>query len=380
MKVLFIAYYFEPFSGVGAKRVSYWAKNLKRIDNDIIKCDVITATPQSSEYDNIDNVFFVENTNQGLLSKLIKYDKGASWLYDLQKFVKTNIKQNGYDFVILTGGPFWHFFLINDLQKLGIKTILDFRDPFANNPRGIRKKTLAKIIKHFILKKVENYFLSNSNVAISVNQYCLELFENYKKYEYKLKIIDNGYDEQLFINILKQENNVRLSNNTINFAYAGKLYRDRNPQVFFQCLEKYSFFNFFYIGEKSEYIKKDNQKIYSLGLMTYEKTIEKLSAMDVCMIFTSGHSFESTTKIFDYMALKKFIFIITDGEVRTGQIHHITKDYPRIYWSKNSSKDIEEALIQIQNDLVESKEIEFDSSSYSREYGLKKLIQLIRSS
>jgi len=94
MKVLFIAYYFEPFSGVGAKRISYWAKHLKRVDNTIQKCDVITATPQNEKFDTIDNVFYVENTNQGLLRKFIKFDKGASWLYDLRKFVKNNIKQS----------------------------------------------------------------------------------------------------------------------------------------------------------------------------------------------------------------------------------------------------------------------------------------------
>ena len=49
MKVLFIAYYFEPFPGVGAKRISYWAKYLKKIDNNISKCDVITAIPQTEK-------------------------------------------------------------------------------------------------------------------------------------------------------------------------------------------------------------------------------------------------------------------------------------------------------------------------------------------
>ncbi|MDO9181461.1 MAG: glycosyltransferase, partial [Bacteriovorax sp.] len=198
MKILFVAYYFEPYEGVGAKRISYWAKNLKRIDNSITKCDVITAIKQKNKFSTIDNVFYVENTNQGLLGKLIKFDIGASWYYNLKHFVKKNIKQNDYDFVVLTGDPFLHFFIIDDFKKLGIKTILDFRDPFANNPRGIKKDTLVKKIKHFILKKIEEYFLVKSDFIIAVNQYCVELFENYKKYKYKIKVIDNGYDEQLF--------------------------------------------------------------------------------------------------------------------------------------------------------------------------------------
>ena len=79
MKILFIAYYFEPFSGVGAKRISYWAKNLKRVDSNISKCDVITAIPQTEDFDTIDNVFYVENTNQGLLRRCFLAVKQNDW-------------------------------------------------------------------------------------------------------------------------------------------------------------------------------------------------------------------------------------------------------------------------------------------------------------
>lgn len=376
MKILFIAYYFEPFSGVGAKRISYWAKHLKRVDNTISKCDVITAIPQTEKFYTIDSVFYVENTNQGLLRQFIKFDKGASWLYDLKKFVKNNIKQNDYDFVVLTGDPFLHFFIINDFKKLGIKTIIDFRDPFVNNPRGIMKDTLVKKAKHFILRNIENYFLSKSDYIITVNQYCVELFENYKKYLHKIKVIDNGYDEQIFKNIEKKEYIKNLANNVIKFTYAGKLYADRNPQIFFKCLEKFNDIEFYHIGEQSEYIKENSKQIFSLGFMTYEQTLEIMASFDVCMIFTSGYSFESTTKIFDYLALNKIILIITDGEIKTGQINNITKDYPYVYWAKNSIDEIEEVLVKIKNEYFNMNEIKFDSYPYSREYGLRQLIRL----
>lgn len=376
MKVLFIAYYFEPFSGVGAKRISYWANHLKRVDSTIAKCDVITAIPQNEKFGTIDNVFYVENTNQGLLRKFIRFDKGASWLYDLRKFVKNNVHQNDYDFVVLTGDPFLHFFIINDFKKLKIKTIIDFRDPFANNPRGIVKDTLVKKVKHFILRTIENYFLSRADYIIAVNQYCVKLFENYKKYVYKIKVIDNGYDEQLFQNIEKKEYVKNSEDNIIKFTYAGKLYADRNPQIFFKCLKNFDDIEFYHIGEQSEYIKEDLKQIYSLGFMPYEQTLETMKRFDVCMLFTSGHSFESTTKIFDYIALNKIILVVTDGEIKTGQIHNITKDYPYVYWAKNNLHEIEEVLIKIKNKCLDMSEIKFDTYSYSREYGLKQLTRL----
>lgn len=378
MRILFIAYYFEPFSGVGAKRISYWAKNLKRVDSNISKCDVITAIPQNDKFDTIDNLFYVENTNQGLLRKFIKFDRGASWLYDLRKFVKNNIRQNEYDFVVLTGDPFLHFSIITDFKKLGIKTIIDFRDPFANNPRGILKNTLVKKTKHFILKKIENYFLSNADCILTVNQYCVELFENYKKYLHKIKVIDNGYDEQLFQNIEKKEYIKNSDDSVIKFTYAGKLYADRNPQIFFKCLEKFDNIEFYHIGEQSEYIQDQSNQIRSLGFMSYEQALETIKGFNVCMLFTSGYSFESTTKIFDYIALNKIILIITDGEIKTGQIHSITKDYPYIYWAKNNLNEIEKVLIKIKTEYLNICQIKFDSYTYSREYGLKKLINFLK--
>lgn len=376
MKILFIAYYFEPFSGVGAKRISYWAKHLKRVDSTISTCDVITAIPQNEKFDTIDNVFYVENTNKGVLRKFIKFDKGASWMHDLRKFVKNNIKQNEYNFVVLTGDPFLHFFIVNDFKKLKIKTIIDFRDPFANNPRGIVKDTLVKKVKHSILRTIENYFLSRADYIIAVNQYCVKLFENYKKYLYKIKVIDNGYDEQLFQNIEKNKYIENSDDNVIKFTYAGKLYADRNPQIFFKCLQNFDDIEFYHIGEQSEYIKEDSVQIHSLGFMSYELTLETMKRFDVCMLFTSGYSFESTTKIFDYIALNKIILVITDGEIKTGQIHNITKDYQYIYWAKNSMNEIEEVLIKIQNDYLKMSKINFNSYPYSREYGLKQLIRI----
>lgn len=375
MKILFIAYYFEPFSGVGAKRISYWAKHLKRVDNSITKCDVITAIPQTEKFDNIDNLFYVEDTNQGLLQKIIKFDKGASWLYNLKKFVKDSIKKNDYDYVVLTGDPFLHFFILNNFKKLGIKTIIDFRDPFANNPRGVKKDTLVKKLKHFVLRKIENYFLLRADLIITVNQYCVRLFENYKKYLNKIKVIDNGYDEQLFkkIKIQKDSDN---REKIIKYTYAGKLYKDRNPEIFFQCLEKFNNIEFYHIGEQSEYIKEDSKQIYSLGFLSYEKTLMTIKSMDICTIFTSGYFFESTTKIFDYIALNKTILIITDGKIKTGQIFNITKDYPKIYWVKNNQKDIKDILEIIKKDSNCNNK--FNSYIYSREYGLKKLIDILK--
>lgn len=377
MKILFIAYYFEPFDGVGAKRISYWAKNIKRISKKVEICDVITATEQNKQknlFKGIDNIYFVKDNKKSLFKYIFKVDPGITWLKDLKYFLFENIKENHYDYVVITGNPFLQFFIINKLKKLGSKVILDFRDPFSTNPRGAKKDTIFKRIKHNILKKIESYFVKNAYKVITVNEYCAELIEGYKKYKNKFTIIDNGYEEEYFKGLVKKD---KLKNfeliNKLNFAYAGKLYEDRNPSNFLKVIKSDSSLRFFHIGDKSEYMHKSFSNSISLGKKTYSETINILNSIDVCLIFTSGFKFESTTKIFDYMALNKIIFIITEQEVKTGQLHCITKEYPHIFWSKNIEENIIAEIEKIKKYNISTK---FEPYNFSREYGLKKLLMI----
>ena len=98
--------------------------------------------------------------------------------------------------------------------------------------------------------------------------------------------------------------------------------------------------------------------------------------MEIAIIFTSGYTFESTTKIFDYIALDRIILIVTDGEIKTGAIHDISKKYPQIYWTKNNTIDIEITLQNIKNNI---RSIQYENKYlYSRGYGLSKLVNIMK--
>jgi len=376
LKVLFIAYYFEPYEGVGAKRISYWAKNIKRIDSNIKVCDVITSTEQNYRFkhDFIDNVYYIKNTTKSFFGKLFKFDPGASWFKNLKKFTKENIDKNGYDYVVITGNPFLHFFIINEYRKLGIRTILDFRDPFATNPRGIRLDTTIKKLKNYILKRIEKYFIKNADYIITVNQYCVKLLQGHEKFKNKIYIIDNGYDEQLLKSVDTKKTEKQFP---LRICYAGKLYKDRNPLTFLDIINNKDNFIFHHIGEESEYlIGLNSKRVIKHGIKSYIETLNLIGQMEIAIIFTSGYTFESTTKIFDYMALDRTILIVTDGEIKTGAIHDITKNYPQVYWAKNNTIDIEITLQNIKNNI---RSIKYDDKYlYSREYGLSKLINIMK--
>lgn len=376
MKVLFIAYYFDPFPGVGAKRISYWARNIhKHFENDSdFKSSVVTATRQTEIYDGCE-VYFVQDNSKSFLSRIFKTDRGASWLYDLKVFLQDHLASNSYDVAVLTGNPFLHFFIIPYLKKKGIKVITDFRDPYAVNPRAVITSFSIKIKKYFI-KAIEKFFIRTSDKVITVNSHCATLLTGFKQFKDKIEIIDNGYDERVF-NTLERHEQQR-KDNRVKFVYAGSLYDDRNPSVFLNNLMSFDSFSFHHVGSKSKFLENLNSvNIVEHGSRSYLDTLKIIADCDVCMIFTSGFPFESTTKIFDYIALEKIIWIVTEKEKETGALHEITKQYPNVIWSKNTLHDINLTLNEI-NKGVSVQEYK-DKIKYSRARGLSKLVKLIQS-
>lgn len=372
MNVLFIAYYFEPFSGVGAKRITYWAKNLKRLDPRVDKCDVITTIEQTkNDISGVTNIHVVPESSNSFLGKLIKFDTGARWLKSLDCFFEERVDYKQYDYAVLTGNPFFHFFVIRKLKRLGIKTIIDFRDPLANNPRSVKANTLKRKIKSVALKLVERHFIQHADMTITVNDYCAALLSGFDKFKQKIHIIDNGFDESYFSKLPENKQ----QSEPINLVYAGSLYADRSALSLIEAISNNEDYIFNHIGNVNPDIEQI-ENVISHGLKSYPETIKLMNEFQVTLIFTSGYSFESTTKIFDYIALNKVILILTEGQIKTGALHDITKDYPNVYWAINTAEAIDSVLAEIKSTPFNHSS--FEHMKYSREEGLKQLIRLMK--
>ena len=181
-------------------------------------------------------------------------------------------------------------------------------------------------------------------------------------------MIDNGFDERVLENI-KQKKQEEVSHFSI--AATGRVDDDFEMKYFFDAVKSLPDTEFNYIG-KHRFDGYDNQYKHC-GFLPYEQALEFISGADLCVLFTGGMAFESSTKIFDYLALNKKILIITQGKIRTGSLHEITKDYPNIFWAENNTESIYSA---IQN-AKKHKHIEQDTSRFSRAEGLNKLIKIL---
>ncbi len=361
MKILFISYYFEPFPGVGAKRVSYWVNNCQKFG---ITPTVLTATEQVEKKAHVHYIPFEKTTS--LLNYFIK-DPGLSWKKGLLNYFKDQ-KEFDYDFVLISGGPFMHFDLANYLKKrFNVKVVLDFRDPFSNNP-SFKDSSLKRTIKSYFERK----FIKNAAAVIAVNKYCAELIV---KSDTNIQIIDNGFNEQEFnSNYSSPENKLPI------IAHAGTFIAGlRNPETFLKVVDEvfYDKIEFHQYGKDSPYFEpyKSAEFFKNHGLIDYSDLIKNLESADICLLITEGRSFESTTKVFDCIGLNKKILIITSGEKKTGNLHHLTKSYPNVLWANNNAADVEKAI----EDLLIMDTEPFDAYEYSRARSLDKLVDLLKS-
>ncbi len=353
--ILFISFLFEPNHTVGAKRITYWAKNLSRI-NPEYSCDVISTVPNPNPV-GIEDYMHIPNPKQ---PKGPIKDEGITWKKEIKQSILE--KNKNYDVVVMSGSPFMYFSLTSFFQKRGSKVILDYRDPFANNPRFDNSVIKIKAKEYY-----ESKFNKQADKILTVNQYCLELLSGYSQSNKKFEIIKNGYED-----LPVEGNSNILSKSEVNFIYTGTFFADRNPNNLLDVIGQFGNHKFHHVGRETDIF--NHSGINSYGLMPYSSMLSAIDESDICVSFSSGKPFESTTKIYDYIYRKKPIWIISNQEIKNGGIWDELKDYPKVVWSINDRKSIEKDL-PIVLELI-NQNADIDVSPYSRKSGLLKLINL----
>ncbi|MCX7991889.1 MAG: hypothetical protein N2999_07650, partial [Proteobacteria bacterium] len=103
------------------------------------------------------------------------------------------------------------------------------------------------------------------------------------------------------------------------------------------------------------------------------KIIKRASLALLIVSFTT----EGSTKIFDYIALEKKIFVVSDFE--NARAVNIVKEYGNMIFTKNNVKEIKNALNEAffnrANITINTKVLEF----YNREFQTKQLEYILNS-
>lgn len=345
-KLLIVAYFFPPFREVGAFRIRKLVKYFSRFGWDIT---VVTVDEKYYEQNSIDYGMLndipdnVEIIKTKRIKEFTKFkEQGAYWIGNLFKTQYKLLRNNKYDYVFYTGGPFIHFIIAPLMKKMfNAKYVLDFRDPWLLTPYNHSKfrKIIASILEPICIKHSE-YIINVTNDATNMYKAYYKKVPNYK-----FLTVENGFDSEDFFQI--SDSKERFPNSIV---YAGKFGGFRNINNFLEALKFYNENNnkkitFIHIGMKEEAIIKflenntEMEKyIICLGYKTYNEAMKIINGCEYGLIISGGHPYEPTTKVYDYIALKKPILCIND--IKIGYLYELINKYNNGYLSKNKTEDI----------------------------------------
>ena len=351
--ILIVAYFFPPYSQVGAFRVTKLVKYFKKFG-----WNITVITVDDIYYDKTDKNDFmlneIRNDVKIIKTKKIKMnlpikEQGAYWIKDLYIELKKELKKKRYDYVFYTAGPFLHLAIATIIKKISkVPYIIDYRDPWLLGPY-IKSKKFKKIAA-----LLEPRIIKNAKYVINVTEPATKMHkEFYPQYCEKFITVENGYDKDDFKGI----KSIRDNNYDILVVYSGKLGGFRNITPFLNSLKKFNKMNekkiyFMHIGKEEEGIKQyiiNNKEIdrYIIlkGFLPYKEALQYIKGSDLCLIIGGGHPYEPTTKIYDYIALNKPILCINDIEY--GYLHDTLKNYNCTEYVKNNVFDITNSISKI---------------------------------
>lgn len=266
-KVLIILYYWPPAGGPGVQR---WLKFVKYLPefgiepvvycpenpsypitdnsliNEIPKDLTILKQPISEPY-GLASFFSKKSSNkissgvipkakkQTFVEKLMLYVRGnffipdarKNWIKPSVKFLSDYIKKHKIETIITTGPPHsLHLIGLELKEKLGIKWLADFRDPWTTiGYHKALKLTASSKQEH---KELERKVLNSADEVIVTSNHTKQEFKT--KTKQPITVITNGYD----VHSVRAEG----KDEKFTFAHIGSLLSDRNPNILWKAISE----------------------------------------------------------------------------------------------------------------------------------------------
>ena len=266
-KALIIAYYWPPAGGPGVQRWLKFVKYLPEFD-----INPIVYVPENPNYPILDESLLAEipdnitilkqpisepyklagflskkdskriskgiihrQKNQTFIEKLMLYIRGNFFIPDARKnwvkpsvdYLSKYIQENNIETIITTGPPHsLHLIGMQLKQKLGVKWLADFRDPWTTI--GYHKQlklTKNTATKH---KQLEKDVLQNADEIITTSFTTSKEFQTIVNKN--INTITNGYDS-------KDEVSLKLDKK-FTCSHIGSLLSKRNPEVLWKVFQE----------------------------------------------------------------------------------------------------------------------------------------------
>lgn len=261
-------------------------------------------------------------------------DQAGPWI--IPAFLKGRklVRQNNLDVIFATGSP-WSGLIIGYLisKTTGTPLVIDFRDPWVNNPFHQSKGKFLDRWGANLERKVVNHAAA---VSLNTEPLMEEFLQRYPELDRgKFFVMPNGIDQRDFEQI-KQEAPPERDKNTLSLCHAGFLYGVRDPAPLLDALRKVNEtlegtgqrITFTQIGDVSlSYdIRKTYLDLIEKGLVIlepakpYQACLQLLATADIVVNIQSGTKTQVPSKLYDYLAIKRPILHLTPETGALGQL------------------------------------------------------------
>ena len=234
----------------------------------------------------------ITNKNQSVLEKLLLWIRGnffipdarIGWVKPAVGFLKEYLAKNDMDIVISSGPPHsLHLIGMALKEKLGIKWVADFRDPWTtiHYHQSLRLNKRAQK-KHL---KLESKVLNNSDLVVVTSARTKKEFQ--KITSVPIEVISNGYDilEKIEPNLDAQ----------FSIVHIGSLLTNRNPELLWEILSEL----------------KDENKVFSKNLLIKLVGVVSEDVLKSLAVFGLTENY----KILGYVSHQEAIQIQHDAQV-----------------------------------------------------------------
>lgn len=273
--------------------------------------------------------FFLRSVKDLISGLLATPDEHIGWIFFALRAARQITKTKKIHCLYATGGP-WSCILAASIFKFfsQLPLVLDFRDPWVENPNFSGKL--------FFLKKIEmfmEWFCVKMATSIVANTEELRL-DFMKRYSFlkekNLYTITNGYEHII-------ENKTSNFSKEFTIVHAGELYMSRNPEQFLIAIEDII---------RSNLIPKKDLKVKLIGGITvnsksidriltskhlegvvmsiprvnHKEIINEQSSADVLLVIQIGFPLQIPRKLYEYLSFSKCILAITEDYGATASI------------------------------------------------------------
>jgi len=260
-------------------------------------------------------------------STLTYPDEANYWILSAVLAGRRILTKEKIDVIFATGKPWSALIVAFFLKKQGVKLIVDFRDPWVNNPFELGFSEVRKRVDAFfeqkVVKKADTVFLNTADLQKEFRKRYPE--EPARKFV----TVTNGFDAADFS--IKTQGTI--DSKTSDFpddlviTHAGVLYGLRDPIAIFKAIdrfyrhypdEEHATLLFRQVGkitldyDPGDYIDAESNKDFfdNVGQVSYDTCLQYLALSDILLIIQPDTKTQIPSKLFEYVFLEKPILTI----------------------------------------------------------------------